>query len=87
MVHFLYIQGKPETQEHLTLLDSLLHTRPSADFLRPRILELNSSVHEQLTIAYWVHSNIYDLGNIHSIRYLTVVDPFHSTSSAVDYQT
>ena len=30
-----------------------------------------------------VHSNIYGLGNIHWIRYLTAVDSFHSTSSAI----
>ena len=36
-----------------------------------------------LTSACCVHSNVYGLGNIHSIRYLTVIDPFHSTSSAV----
>ena len=30
-----------------------------------------------------VHSNVYDLGNIHRSWYLTAVDPFHSTSSAI----
>ena len=42
----------------------------------------NRSVHNPLTSARWVHSNVYVLGNIHCIRYLTAVDPFHSTSSA-----
>ena len=36
-----------------------------------------------LTSACCVHSNVYGLGNIHWIKYLTVVDPLHSTSSAV----
>ena len=36
-----------------------------------------------LTSAYWVHSNVYVLGNIHCTWYHTAVDPFHSTSSAV----
>ena len=36
-----------------------------------------------LTSTYWVHSNVYGLGDIHCITYLTVVDPFHSTSSAL----
>ena len=39
--------------------------------------------HVPLTRAWWVHSNVYGLGNIHCIRYLTAVDPFHSTTSAV----
>ena len=46
----------------------------------------NISTAEQdwpLTSACWVHSNVYGLDNIHCIRYLTAVDPFHSTSSAV----
>ena len=45
------------------------------------IVEQNRSVHVSLTSC--VHSYIYGLGNIHCIRYLTAVDPFHSTSSAV----
>ena len=36
-----------------------------------------------LTCACWVHSNVYVLGNIHWIRYLTAVDPILSTLSAV----
>ena len=36
-----------------------------------------------LTSACCVHSNVYGLCNIHWIRYLTAVDPSHSTSSAV----
>ena len=36
-----------------------------------------------LTSAFWIHSNVYGLDNIHCIRYLTAVDSFHSTSSAV----
>ena len=36
-----------------------------------------------LTIAYWVHSNVYGLGNIHCIRYHTTVDSFLSTSPPV----
>ena len=36
-----------------------------------------------LTSACCVHSNVHGLGNIHWIRYLTVVDPIHSTSSTV----
>ena len=35
------------------------------------------------TSVYIVHSNVYGLGNIHWVRYLTAVDPFHSTFSAV----
>ena len=30
-----------------------------------------------------VHSNVYGLGNVHCVRYLTAVDSVHSTSSAV----
>ena len=33
-----------------------------------------------LTSACVVHSNVYGLANIHCIRYLTAVDPIHSTS-------
>ena len=33
-----------------------------------------------LTTASCVHSNVYGLVNIHWIRYLTAVDPIHSTS-------
>ena len=47
------------------------------------VIEQNGSVHVPLTSACWVHSNVYGLVNIHCIRYHTVVDPFHSTSSAV----
>ena len=36
-----------------------------------------------LTSACWVDSNVYGLDNVHGTRYLTAVDPFHSTSSAV----
>ena len=36
-----------------------------------------------LTNTCCVHSNVYGLGNIRWIRYLTAVDPLHSTSSAV----
>ena len=36
-----------------------------------------------LTTVCVVHSNVYGLGNIPCIRYLTVVDPLLSTSSAV----
>ena len=36
-----------------------------------------------LTPACWVHSNVYVLGNIHWIRYLTAVDPILSTLSAI----
>ena len=36
-----------------------------------------------LTTASWVHSNVYGLVNIHWIRYLTTVDPLHSTSSTM----
>ena len=36
-----------------------------------------------LTSPYCVHSNIYGLGNIHWIRYLTAVDAILSTSSMV----
>ena len=36
-----------------------------------------------LTSAYWVHSNVYGLSKTKSIRYLTTVDPFLSTSSAL----
>ena len=43
----------------------------------------NRSVHNPLTSARWVHSNVYCLSKTQSIRYLTAVDPFHSTSSAV----
>ena len=39
-------------------------------------------MYHALTSACWVHSNVYGLGNIQWIRYLTVVDPFLSTSSA-----
>ena len=45
------------------------------------IVDQNKSVHVSLTSC--IHSNVYGLGNIHCIRYLTAVDPFHSTSSAV----
>ena len=47
------------------------------------LVKQNSSVYILLTSACWVHSNVYGLGNIHCIRYLTAVDPFFSTSSAV----
>ena len=33
-----------------------------------------------LTSACVVHSNVYGLANFHCIRYLTTVDPIHSTS-------
>ena len=36
-----------------------------------------------LTSACCVHSNVYGLVNIHWIRYLTAVDPIHSTSSTM----
>ena len=36
-----------------------------------------------LTSDCAVHSNVYGLGNIHWIKYLAVVDPILSTSSAV----
>ena len=36
-----------------------------------------------LTSLSCVHSNVHGLGNIHWIRYLTAVDPLHSTSFAV----
>ena len=36
-----------------------------------------------LTVACWVHSNVYGLVNIHCIRYLTTVDSSHSTSPPV----
>ena len=49
-----------------------------------RTVEQNRSVQTlSLTTACWVHSNVYDLVNVHWIRYLTVVDPIHSTSSTV----
>ena len=48
------------------------------------IVEQNRSVQTMsLTPACWVHSNGYFLANILWIRYLTVVDPILSTSSAV----
>ena len=47
------------------------------------LIEQNRKCMCTLTSACWVHSNVYGLGNIHCIRYLTAVDPFHSTSSAV----
>ena len=58
-------------------------------FYHVRILQYDNllveqkSVHAPLTRSCWVHSNVYGLGNIHWIRYQTAVDPFHSTSSAV----
>ena len=55
---------------------SLQHTYCSVT-----IVEQNKSVHVSLTSC--VHSNVYGLGNIDCIRYLTAVDPFHPTSSAV----
>ena len=36
-----------------------------------------------LTSACVVHSNVDDLENLRCIRYLAVVDPIHSTFSAV----
>ena len=36
-----------------------------------------------LTSACCVHSNVYGLDDIHWIRYLTAVDPIHSTSSTM----
>ena len=36
-----------------------------------------------LTTGCCVHSNVYGLGNVHWIRYLAVVDPIRSTSSAM----
>ena len=36
-----------------------------------------------LTSACWVHSNVYGLRNIHCIRYVTAIDPIHSTSYAL----
>ena len=41
------------------------------------------ALHVPLTSTCWVHSNVYALGDIHCIRNLTAVDPFHSTSFAV----
>ena len=35
------------------------------------------------TSTCWVHSNVDGLGNTHCIRYITVVDPFLSTSSTM----
>ena len=36
-----------------------------------------------LTVACWVHSNVYALCNIPCVGYLTTVDSIHSTSSPV----
>ena len=47
-------------------------------------LEQNKSVQTlSLTGACCVHSNVYVLGDIHWIRYITSVDPSHSTSSTL----
>ena len=48
-----------------------------------RGVEWNRSVHILLTSACCVHSNVYSLGNIYWISYLTAVDSILSTSSAV----
>ena len=40
-------------------------------------------LHISLTSACWVHSNVYGLDKTKCIRYQTTVDPFCSTSSAV----
>ena len=46
--------------------------------------EHNKSVQTMsLTSVCCVHSNVYGLGNVHWIRYLTVVDPLLSTSSTL----
>ena len=39
--------------------------------------------HELLTSACCVDSNIYGLGKIHCIRYITVIDSCHTTSPAI----
>ena len=44
----------------------------------PKLIVLMS-----LTTACCVQSNVYGLHNIHWVRYITAVDPFHSTSSTV----
>ena len=45
--------------------------------------EERSKFETTLTNVCCVNSNVYDLHNIHWIRYLTAVDPILSTSSAV----
>ena len=41
------------------------------------------SLYVPLTSVCCIHSNVYGLGDIHCIRYLTAVNPFLSTSSTV----
>ena len=45
--------------------------------------EQDRTVHVQLTSVCRVHSNVYGLGNIHWIRYVTAIDPILSTSFAL----
>ena len=40
-------------------------------------------LHVPHTSVCCVHSNVYGLGDIHCIRYLTTVDSIHSNSSAM----
>ena len=45
--------------------------------------QLQIALHILLTGACCVDSNIYSLGKIHCIRYLTMVDSCHTTSPAI----
>ena len=61
--------------------DNLFEKQFGIDWLQ--LSRDRSAVHVLLTSAGWVHSNVYGLDLIHCIRYLTAVDPFHSTSFAM----
>ena len=51
--------------------------------LVPEMFTNSFLLYVSLTSVCCIHSNVYGLCDIHCIRYLTVVDPTHSTSPAV----
>ena len=51
--------------------------------LVPEMFTNSFLLYVPLTSVCCIHSNVYGLGDIHCIRYLTAVDPFLSASNAV----
>ena len=51
--------------------------------LVPEMFTHSISLYVPLTSVCCIHSNVYGLGDIYCIWYLTAVDPTHSTSPAV----
>ena len=88
-----YVSAKVITNQILLFYMSLLaQARPTVQCILVVIFHIwncNTTIvvwlqqHVPLTSACWVHSNVYGLGNIHCIRYLTAVGPLLSTSFAL----